>query len=137
MQIRAEAGSIYYAENMFKVPLVDYDSSILRQWERRRGPIADEFNISHIHCITSGFAHSRPHWRNLVHMLCDCHCGLVSSHVTRPPRSLTGRHLLRFMIVARMMKWVYALRDRPWEEVRYLLWADREILIELEDGWED
>lgn len=135
LQIRVEAGSIYYAENTFKLWAQNYDSQPLRFWTVKSRNVKDEFKVAKVMAAPTSVSQNLPHWQNLLRWMRDLHSGRLTWTVGPKKRQASAPAPLKLRVMGGMSSMVLALKTTPWEVIEGLLQDDRDILEHIEGGW--
>jgi len=128
-KIRREAGSIFYAENMFEFHAVDYDPIPFCFATFKLDLVYEQMGVWPTQMRFLGM--QRPNWKNLITWLHHHHEDVA---VFAPG---TDSDDAESQVVETMFLTVHAMRDHPWHEIESLLSEHRKILGFLDERWKD
>ena len=143
VQVRKEAGPIYYAENKFEISIHHFDSEPGCFAAVKRRFVSDEFNGLAVKVSTT--VYQTPHWQNLATWAYNYHRGRTSSALAvnplNPDTWLVGGHTVQdsfaFNVMNAMFQMVRAMRGQPWSTVWPLVLNFRPILAQDHIAWQN
>lgn len=143
-QVRREAGSIYYSENMFESRLDDYDARATCFLGSKAMSVAREFGIRMP--LRMRTANLQPHWNNLLHWLRYYHTGRVTASYNQESVDMLSEDrdshtpaqaamLTSAAIFKAMFRTLGALKGREWQQVKPVMGEFRDALGAVDTRW--
>ena len=136
MQIRAEAGPLYYRNSRFTADTTDWNSDSLLIFTAKNRRVRAEFEIAvwEMQLVIDG--PRRPNWQNLIVWLqryydTSARARLGVGDIQQP----TFARVTEAPLIVAMFSTVRALRDKPWNEVKLVLLDHREALKAIDPAW--
>lgn len=131
-QIRKEAGSIFYSEQILQPKLIRWVVKPLLVFNRKYNSVLNEFGIK---IRYEAMTDNTPNWQNLLYALGLHHQGRIEWTTNDGQPSVISQRVIEEEPLDGIFRMVGGLRGLPWLQVIPLLETSRQLLILIDERW--